>query len=179
MKNSPANANDDLKRHHVVYQYNCQVRGCPHFYIGMTTMRASKRISCHVQEGAIHLHHVRHHGSRPSRDQIIEGFKILEQCQDPNRLRILEALYILQLKPTLNTTNEVLILPTLAQRFGIGAIINEDPAINPINENTINDFITALRNETTNQENIQPPQIHQEASNNTRNTSRYNLRPRR
>ena len=165
------------------------------FFIGMTTMRAAKRISCHVQEGAIHLHHVRHHGSRPTRKEIIEGFKILEHCQDHNRLRLLEAMYILQLKPTLNTTNEVLMLPTISHRINIGSNVN--PSTNPdlqetsedsdnglINENSINNFITAIRNESETGPLRDSPREDQPANqeaerNNTRYSTRYSLRPRR
>ncbi|XP_064115054.1 uncharacterized protein LOC135221159 [Macrobrachium nipponense] len=45
-----------LKQTHVVYQHTCLVCECSGAYVGMTTMRLSKRLSCHAQEGAIKNH---------------------------------------------------------------------------------------------------------------------------
>ena len=57
MKNNPRPDNDTLEKLMVVYQFKCPYEGgCPHTYIGMTTMRLAKRISCHCQEGDIFQH---------------------------------------------------------------------------------------------------------------------------
>ncbi|XP_068242352.1 uncharacterized protein [Palaemon carinicauda] len=57
MKNNPAPAiQDDLKETNVVYRYKCPVQECLGTYIGMTMMHLSKRLSCHVQQGAIKMH---------------------------------------------------------------------------------------------------------------------------
>ena len=118
-----------MKEHHLVYHYRCQNLGCTQSYIGMTTTRFSKRISCHLQEGAIFLHHTRDHGRRPSREEVIAGMDILGRESDPQRLRYLEALCILQHRPSLNTTNEIVFLPSLAQRIRIGRREDEiDPS---------------------------------------------------
>ena len=53
LKNSPSCNHDMLKKRNVVYHFKCQEMGCSHDYIDMTTMRIAKRISCHMQEGAI------------------------------------------------------------------------------------------------------------------------------
>ena len=56
MKNHPKPTEDPLKQSKVVYCFLCSIQGCLGIYIGMTTMRLSKKISCHVQEGAIYKH---------------------------------------------------------------------------------------------------------------------------
>ena len=62
MKNNPFPISDDLKKRMVVYYFKCPHEGgCPHTYVGMTTMRLSKRISCHGQEGAIFQHFTEKH----------------------------------------------------------------------------------------------------------------------
>ena len=120
LKNSPPHEGNPLKEHHVVYHFRCQNLGCTQSYIGMTTTRFSKRISCHLQEGAIFQHHTRDHGRHPNREEIIAGMDIIGRQRDPQRLRYLEALCILQHRPSLNTTNEVTLLPSLTQRITIG-----------------------------------------------------------
>ncbi|XP_068242386.1 uncharacterized protein [Palaemon carinicauda] len=57
MRNNPAPPdNDPLRKMNVVYSYQCPVQGCPGKYIGMITMKLSKKISCHVQQGPIRNH---------------------------------------------------------------------------------------------------------------------------
>ena len=132
MKNNPRPNYDDLKRHHVVYYFQCPVGGrCPHSYVGRTTTRLSKRLSCHLQEGAIFNHYEQEHGRRPNREEITSNTKILYQAPDDSRLSFMEALLIHENKPTLNTTNEVLLLPSLKNRIEVGRI---------------NAFITSIRN---------------------------------
>ena len=112
MKNNPAPATDMLKKRNVVYSYTCPFERCSHKYIGMTTMRLSKRISCHAQEGAIKNHTRNTHDTTPSRDQIIENTIIIDGHGDPKRLRYLQALHILEKKPQMNCAEEPLLLPT-------------------------------------------------------------------
>ena len=87
--------------------------GCSHEYIGMTTLRLSKRLSCHLQEGTIYQHFVNVHNRRPVRKALIDSIEIAAISSDHKRLRYLEALKILQLKPSLNCTQEPLLLPTM------------------------------------------------------------------
>ena len=119
MKNNYAHASDMLKKRKVVYSYTCPFERCSHKYIGMTTMRLSKRISCHAQEGAIKSHTRKTHNTTPSRDKIIENTIIIDGHGDPKRLRYLEALHILEKKPQMNCTEEPLLLSTTLtnQRF--------------------------------------------------------------
>ena len=113
MKNNPSPRQDMIRRRNVVYQFKCPVMGCSQDYIGMTTMRLSKRISCHLQEGAIHRHLERTHNTRLSRENLIATIQVIDQESDPKRLRYLEALHILEKKPAINCTDEPLLLPSL------------------------------------------------------------------
>ena len=115
MKNNPAPPPDTLKRRNVVYNFKCPVMSCSHEYIGMTTMRLGKRISCHVQEGAIYTHFRNVHNLSASRDTLIENINIIDSNTDVKRLRYLEAIHILDKKPSLNCTQEALFLPTMLQ----------------------------------------------------------------
>ena len=115
-KNSPPAPTDPLKRHGVVYQILCPSNGCRHSYVGMSSTRLSKRISVHLQEGAVYQHHLREHGGLMQRQELINNVKVIDNDTDRQRLRYKEALYILQLKPTLNVTQETLLLPTTVRR---------------------------------------------------------------
>ncbi|XP_064106976.1 uncharacterized protein LOC135215952 [Macrobrachium nipponense] len=78
MKNNPSSrVRDPLKQTHVVYQYTCPVRECSGAYIGMTTMRLSKRLLCHAQEVAIKNHACTKHQEAISQDVIILNMKII------------------------------------------------------------------------------------------------------
>ena len=78
----------------------------------MTTMRLSKRISCHAQEGAIFYHLKNVHNINPKREHFIDSIEVIDQHDDSRRLCFLEAFHILELKPSLNCTQEPLLLPT-------------------------------------------------------------------
>ena len=138
MKNNPRPDNDMLKKRMVVYQFKCPFGGgCPHTYIGLTTMRLAKRISCHCQEGNI-FQHIRHtHSQNPTKKEIENSFSIIGQTNDQTRLKFLEAILIDIHKPTLNVTNEVLILPTLKRRSTTGNNPTPSPPVNHIS-NSVN-----------------------------------------
>ena len=114
LRNSPASPSSDMKKRNVVYLFRCQEVRCPHSYVGMTTTRLSKRLSCHLQEGAIYKHFQQEHNKVLTRDILVSSTKILDYAPDHVRLRFLEALHILESKPTLNKTDEVLLLPTIS-----------------------------------------------------------------
>ncbi|XP_068214396.1 uncharacterized protein [Palaemon carinicauda] len=112
MRNNPAPPdNDPLRKTNVVYSYQCPVRECPGKCIGMTTMKLSKRILCHVQQGAIRNHALQRHNTQISRADIVANTKIIGSAPDSRRLLILEALFIQKEKPALNTTQEMFLLP--------------------------------------------------------------------
>ena len=112
LKNSPTSNSDMLKKRNVVYAYTCPHERCSQQYIGMTTMRLSKRISCHAQEGAIYNHTRSNHNAKIKREEIIKNIKIIDTNSDSKRLRYLEALHILEKKPLMNCPEEPLLLPT-------------------------------------------------------------------
>ena len=111
MKNSPQMDNDPLKKHGVVYRIIYPENGYNHSYIGMTTTRLSKRLSVHLQEGNFFQHFRQHHGVL-QQTALLENTTIIDKDQDRRRLRLREALHIMKLKPTLNITQERLLLPT-------------------------------------------------------------------
>ena len=115
MNNSPLACSDPLKKHGVVYQITCPANGCNHSYIGMTTTKLWKRLSVHLQEGNFHQHYIRSHGDL-RRPLLLESAQILDQDRSRRRLRLKEALYIMKLKPSLNVTQEDLILPANISR---------------------------------------------------------------
>ena len=96
-----------LAKTNLVYEFNCPIDGCSHLhqtsrYIGMTTCCLSRRLSYHLQNGAIQEHFLNVHGPRITRDQIVQGTTIRFRESDVERLRILEALIIKQEFPSLN-----------------------------------------------------------------------------
>ena len=115
MKNSPSSGQDPLKKRGVVYQLMCPASGCPQSYIGMTTLLLSKRLCVHLQEDAVFQHFNREHGAL-QRQHLLQNVKILDGDTSQRRLRYKEALHILQLKPSLNVTQETLLLPTTIRR---------------------------------------------------------------
>ena len=119
MNNCPRSPNDPLQQHHVVYQYKCHMADCPASYIGMTTLKLSKRLSVHLQEGAIFNHHRLQHRRTIKREEITSNTTVLSRAPDAQRLKYLEAVSILNENPSLNTTNEIILLPSLLQRIRI------------------------------------------------------------
>ena len=116
LKNNPAPQPSDLKKRNVVYQFKCPEVGCSHSYIGLTTTRLSKRISCHLQEGNIYKHFNHQHSRRPTREEVVNSTEVIDTAPDHKRLRYLEAIYILRDKPSLNITQENFLLPTTQHR---------------------------------------------------------------
>ncbi|XP_068201750.1 uncharacterized protein [Palaemon carinicauda] len=113
MRNNPAPPEQDfLKKTNIIYAYQCPFRGCPGNYIGKTTMRLSKRISCHAQQGSIKNHALQRHNIHIYRADIVSNTKIIGGAPDRRCLRILETLLIQRDKPTLNTTKEMSLLPS-------------------------------------------------------------------
>ena len=167
MKNNPRPHQDDLKAHHVVYHFKCPVGGmCPHNYVGKTTTTLSKRLSCHAQEGAIFLHFSQCHGRRPTREELTNNTEILHRASDDRRLSFMEALLIREHKPSLNTTNEILLSPSHMNRVVIGNRTIQNPPDQGNLDQTMEEG-----NDDTNQEINNTPE--------NRDDNPYNLRPRR
>ena len=104
-----------LQRSHLIYQYQCHNEGCePHStYIGMTATKLSRRLTCHLQNGAPKQHQVTRHNTPLTRKQLEDGTKILAYENDARRLAILEALFIKEHSPSMNLqSHDLLTLPS-------------------------------------------------------------------
>ena len=95
-----------LKCSNVVYQFNCPHEDCPLWphasYIGYTQTTLSRRLTMHLQKGAIRDHYMNHHDSRISRASIVENTAILKKINEFHRLATFEALLIKITTPLIN-----------------------------------------------------------------------------
>ena len=98
--------NGYLQRTNVIYQYDCPEDGCRRLntgkYIGATTTTLSRRLTMHLQEGAIQKHAKQEHGRSLTRKDLVENTHIIETCNDHRRIWVTEALYIREFSPYLN-----------------------------------------------------------------------------
>lgn len=89
----------------IIYQYKCP--NCSVSYVGMTTRHLCTRVNEHksngVEKGPIKLHTEACTGTAPS----VDDFKILKKIQrNMLYLSVMEALFIRDIKPELNTRDE-------------------------------------------------------------------------
>ena len=100
MKNNLGNNVRELARTNVIYDIDCRKGGCEHLpkrnrsYSGLTTYTMSRRLTFHLQDGAVQRHHIATHKEKVIRKEIEMCTKIRYQERDTNRLEILEALII-------------------------------------------------------------------------------------
>ena len=110
-----------LKQTNVVYHYNCTLGDCALLprsaYIGQTTTSLSRRITMHLQQGGPRMHTWQEHNEQLTRKLMTENTKIIARASDVRRLVALEAIYIRELDPSINT--QVNARGSL-QLFGIG-----------------------------------------------------------
>ena len=109
IRNRASNNTEVSNRHHVVYQYKCNQAGCnsSQTYVGYTTCTIDERFRMHAQTGSIKRHLVENHGvERVVKNEIIKCTNILGSCNSKGRLRMMEAILIKDLKPTLNSQEE-------------------------------------------------------------------------
>lgn len=116
MKNSCLPASNKLQETSLVYEYTCTDGDCSRLnssYIGSTITTLSKRLTAHLQDGAIKRHSLQKHGVLPTRENIEQQTNILHREADRRRLRMTEAVFIYTKKPPINTQQSVdLSLPT-------------------------------------------------------------------
>ena len=74
-------------------------------YIGMTTTTLSKRLAVQLKEGDFYQHYIHNHGILQI-PLLLQSTTIINGDQDRRCLRSKEALHIMQLKPSLNITQE-------------------------------------------------------------------------
>ena len=98
MQNNLNATRDKLKCTNIVYEFKCPSEDCPlppnSTYIGYTQCTLSRRLTLHLQDGAIQRHFMDCHEMRISRSCIVENTHILKKIRDFNRLMICEALLI-------------------------------------------------------------------------------------
>ena len=106
LRNNTRHTDNDLQKSYVIYKYTCKLGDCatqPSTYIGMTTMKLSRRLSYHLSSGAPKNHHRDAHQIVLDRETLDKNTEIIAINQDERRLAILEALFIKDLSPNLNT----------------------------------------------------------------------------
>ena len=89
----------------LVYKFTCKYGDCSHrpsLYIGSTITTLSKRITAHLQDGAIKRHYLAKHNTSVSRKYIEENITALHKEKYVTRLRMAESVYINSIKPTIN-----------------------------------------------------------------------------
>ena len=105
MRNNLAIDSGKLSKTNVVYEYRCTFEDCAPLnttYIGHTTCSLSRRLSLHLQHGAIKQHHMRHHQTDIDRKTIVDNTYIISQCSNLRKLKMLEAVYIRERAPIIN-----------------------------------------------------------------------------
>ena len=97
-----------IDQKNVIYKFKCPKDECirqqlvNNVYIGYTTCTLSRRLSMHLQNGAIKVHYENTHNEKIDRDTIVQCTKIEHRENDTIRLEIREALLILNEKPDIN-----------------------------------------------------------------------------
>ena len=97
---------DDLKKSNIIYAYNCNIGECELLpdarYIGETVTTLSRRLTMHLQAGAILMHTKNKHNTQLTRDMLVSNTKIQHQVDNFDRLIIMEALLIHKENPKIN-----------------------------------------------------------------------------
>ena len=108
MRNNMTPKVRDLAKTHLIYDFNCKEGECTHLpiqkrrYSGFTTCLISRRLSFHLQNGAIKKHYEEKHGRNITREEIVACTKARYYERDTRRLEILESLIIRFEDPELN-----------------------------------------------------------------------------
>ena len=115
LRNNSTPRPSNLQSSHLVYMFTCQHEDCAPYnsYIGLTTTKLSRRLTCHLQGGAPKNHLRSTHNAPLTRNHLEQGTTILARETDPRRLSILEALFIKEKSPTMNMqVDDLLTLPS-------------------------------------------------------------------
>lgn len=94
-----------LNRSHLIYSFTCKIGDCLHQkseYIGVTDTKLSRRLTMHVQSGAIKNHLKDKHKTKPTRDILDNNIEVLHYNNNKQELRIAESLLIEQRHPIIN-----------------------------------------------------------------------------
>ena len=105
MKNN-LNKNYDLKTTNVIYKFICPNEECslrPNVnYIGNTITTLNRRLTMHLNNGAIKYHMATTHNSVLNRELLVDNTKIIKRNSDVNQLQISEAIIIKLTNPTMH-----------------------------------------------------------------------------
>jgi hypothetical protein len=108
MKNNLSGEKRELSQTNVIYEFTCPENECIHHpvinngYLGFTTCTVSRRLSFHLQKGAILQHSVEKHGKKIDRKKAEQCLKIRYKENHQDRLEILESILIMVEKPEIN-----------------------------------------------------------------------------
>ena len=108
MKNNLSPKLRELARTNLIYDFTCKTGECTHLptnkkrYSGLTTCTLSRRLTFHLQKGAIRSHFESCHGRNITRAEIVDMTKARCYQRDVRRLEILEALIIQREDPEIN-----------------------------------------------------------------------------
>ena len=109
MKNNLTPKIGTLARTNLIYDFNCNIDECARQqirsekqYSGLTTCQLSRRLTLHLQKGAIRTHCEEVHGRKPTRKELEEMTKARYYENDVQRLETLEALIIRFEEPVIN-----------------------------------------------------------------------------
>ena len=109
MKNNLTPKIRTLARTNLIYDFNCNIDECARQqirsekqYSGLTTCQLSRRLTLHLQKGAIRTHCEEVHGRKPTRKELEEMTKARYYENDVQRLETLEALIIRFEEPVIN-----------------------------------------------------------------------------
>ena len=108
MRNNMTKKPRELAKTNAIYQFQCKKGDCEHLpprsgaYSGLTTNTVSRRLSYHLQSGAIRQHSEETQGTKIRRNGIEHLTRVRYVERDTNRLEILEALIINAEDPEIN-----------------------------------------------------------------------------
>ena len=108
MKNNLSPKLRELARTNLIYDFTCNTGECTHLstnkkrYSGLTTCTLSRRLTLHLQNGAIKSHFESCHNRNITRAEIVDMTKARCYQRDVHRLEILEALIIQREDPEIN-----------------------------------------------------------------------------
>ena len=83
----------------LIYEFTCNIGDCallPNTYIGMTQTSLARRLTMHLASGGPKSHLDIAHGTKLTREILVNKTKIIYTNNDPFRLQIMEALLIKQ-----------------------------------------------------------------------------------
>ena len=106
MKNNLSQDSSDMKATDVVYQFDCRHGDCARrrdcCYIGHTTTTLSRRLTCHLQQGALLKHMQTSHNSVLTRQEAVQQTSIIARSHNKRKLQALGAAFIRDINPIIN-----------------------------------------------------------------------------